>query len=68
MQNAIESYVAEPKTTLGRFLVASRLITYDQLKHALALQRQVAGRLGEILVEMGMISESSLLQVLEAAG
>lgn len=38
---------------LGELLLNSRHITYEQLKHALALQQSTGRRLGEVLVEAG---------------
>jgi len=53
---------------LGELLVYRyQLITKDQREEALARQRNVdrGRRLGEILVDMGAVTESELRQVLE---
>lgn len=54
------------KKKLGEVLVASRLITQDQLDRALELQRHSPLPLGQILVRAGMVQEELLLQSLAA--
>jgi hypothetical protein len=55
-----------PVPTLGELLVEKyRLITVRQLEEALAKQGKDGGRLGDILVEMGLVSQSHLEAVLE---
>lgn len=55
-----------PVPTLGELLVQKyRLITAPQLEEALEKQREGGGRLGDILVEMGLVSQSHLEAVLE---
>ncbi len=49
---------------LGELLVARGLLTPADLQRALALQAQLGGRLGQILVRLGALSEDSLLPVL----
>jgi CheY-like chemotaxis protein len=45
---------------LGDLLVASLLITEEQLAHAVRAQRRSSRRLGQILVEEGVLSEDDL--------
>ena len=49
---------------LGDLLVERRHITREQLNRALERQKQDARPLGAVLVEMGLVDESSLVQVL----
>lgn len=62
--------VAEPSrsapVTLGQRLVGAEVITPEQLDIALAEGSQKGLRLGEVLVEMGMAQEESILPFIEA--
>jgi twitching motility protein PilT len=60
--------MSHPLPLLGRIAVHLKLISVDQLAQATRLQGQAAGgkRLGEILVEQGMLSPAQLEQVLRA--
>jgi type IV pilus assembly protein PilB len=49
---------------LGQLLIASNIISEDQLKEALALQRREGGRLGTNLVKLGHITEEKLVTFL----
>src|ERR1039458_4426097 len=49
---------------LGEKLVSSNLITEAQLDQALEMQRDAGGRLGEVLVSLGALSEQSLANAL----
>jgi type IV pilus assembly protein PilB len=49
---------------LGAMLVSSGLITEDQLKNALAAQKNEGGRLGSILVKLGFVQEDKLMTFL----
>jgi type IV pilus assembly protein PilB len=49
---------------LGQMLIASQVITEEQLKQALALQRREGKRLGTALVKLGYISEEKLVSFL----
>lgn len=51
---------------IGEILVASGLITPEQLDHALAQQAQRGRRLGQILVDQGVISEDDLAWALSS--
>src|SRR4030066_992756 len=49
---------------LGQLLITSNIITEDQLKEALGLQRKEGGRLGTNLVKLGYITEEKLVAFL----
>jgi len=49
---------------LGQLLITSNLITDDQLKEAVSLQRKEGGRLGANLVKLGYITEEKLVAFL----
>src|SRR5262245_17624294 len=53
------------KTTLGQRLVGADVITPQQLDVALAEGSQKGLRLGEVLVEMGMVQEETILPFIE---
>ena len=53
-------------TTLGQQLVGAELITPEQLDQALAAGSQKGLRLGEALVEMGMVQEDAILPFIES--
>ena len=46
---------------LGQLLITSNIISEDQLKEALILQRREGGRLGTNLVKLGYITEEKLV-------
>ena len=52
------------RVRIGDVLVQSGCITTDQLDAALAEQKKVGGLLGETMVNMGMISEETLINTL----
>jgi len=49
---------------LGQLLIAANLITENQLKEALNLQKKEGGRLGSKLVKLGYITEEKLVDFL----
>ena len=53
---------------LGRLLIKSGLIVEEQLDRALALQNRGIRHLGEILIDMGLITERSVVETLRIAG
>ncbi|HEV2427172.1 MAG TPA: GspE/PulE family protein [Acidimicrobiales bacterium] len=55
-----------PVGKLGEQLIGSNLITMEQLDQALEMQRSTGGRLGEVLVSIGALSEQSLAHALAA--
>ncbi len=54
----------EPKETLGGLLVRSKHITAEQLEQALARQQRTQERLGQILIDEGMLPSEQLGPVL----
>lgn len=53
------------KKRLGDILLESGLVTADQLKEALATQKELGKKLGEVLIEKGYITQKSIIEVLE---
>ncbi|WP_426449721.1 GspE/PulE family protein [Paenibacillus sp. S-38] len=53
------------KKRLGDLLVESGIISEDQLKEALAEQRNTKQKLGDLLITQGYITEQQLIEVLE---
>jgi len=51
-------------TRLGQLLTSSKMITEDQLKEAIGLQRKEGGRLGTNLIKLGYITEEKLVSFL----
>ncbi len=51
-------------TRLGQLLTSSKMITEDQLKEAIGLQRREGGRLGTNLIKLGYITEEKLVSFL----
>ncbi len=51
-------------TKLGQMLLSFQVVTEEQLKQALALQRREGMRLGSALIHLGYISEADLLNFL----
>ncbi len=49
---------------LGDILMEQELITMDQLKHALEIQKHDGGRLGSLLVSMGFVSDEQISEAL----
>jgi hypothetical protein len=52
------------RTRLGEILLREKRITSSQLEHALELQRQQGGKLGEILVGLGWLDKETLDEAL----
>lgn len=52
------------KRRLGDIFVERGLIDQSQLEEALAVQREAGGKLGEILVELGMVTRVALAGVI----
>lgn len=55
-----------PRMRLGELLVQAGVITEEQLKTALQLQKRSGQRLGEVLVREGIVSQAQLGAVLES--
>jgi type IV pilus assembly protein PilB len=56
----------ERSRQLGQMLVERRAVTADQLAHAVGKQRTSGRRVGETLVEMGVLSRGTLAEALAA--
>ncbi len=56
------SYASMPRQRLGEVLIAYRLLTRQQLDRALEIQRQDFQPLGQILRQLGYLTEERLLQ------
>jgi bacteriophage N4 adsorption protein B len=54
----------EHRRRLGDLLLENRLLNVTQLREALAIQQQEGRKLGEVLTQLGYISEEDLLTVL----
>jgi hypothetical protein len=54
----------DPKEYLGQLLIHYGKLDEVQLKTALEIQRESGGRLGEILVSTGVLSQEDVLQIL----
>jgi type IV pilus assembly protein PilB len=53
------------KLRLGDLLVEYSIITEEQLKQALHMQKETGGKIGEILIDMGVVDKKSINEVLE---
>src|SRR2546430_7278330 len=49
---------------LGELLTKASLITQDQLKEALKLQKDTGGKLGETLIKLGFVAEEDITECL----
>jgi type IV pilus assembly protein PilB len=49
---------------LGELLTKASLITQDQLKEALRLQKETGGKLGETLIKLGFVAEEDITECL----
>jgi type IV pilus assembly protein PilB len=49
---------------LGELLVRANLITPEQLKEALELQKKEGGRIGSKLVKLGFVTEDNIVSFL----
>jgi type IV pilus assembly protein PilB len=56
--------IDRPNRRLGDLLVQRRLVTAAQVEEALVLQRESGRRLGEVLVDMGVLGERGLVETL----
>ena len=55
----------DPKEYLGQLLIHYGKLDEPKLKAALQIQRKVGGRLGEILVSTGVLSQADVLEILK---
>lgn len=49
---------------LGDVLISEGIITHTQLKEAISIQEEKGGKLGEVLVDLGYVSEEQIVMVL----
>jgi hypothetical protein len=56
----LDSQLAEPEVLAGELAVAAGLMTTGDVEHLLEMQLDSRERVGEVLVEMGAISEEEL--------
>ncbi len=49
---------------LGEILIQQGIITEDQLKEAIASQKQTKGRIGEVLIKQGVVTEDDIVVAL----
>ncbi|MDD5044992.1 MAG: ATPase, T2SS/T4P/T4SS family [Candidatus Omnitrophica bacterium] len=49
---------------LGELLIRANVVTPEQLDKAIAVQKQEGGRIGEILIKLGMIKEEDMVATL----
>jgi len=57
-------YFKRMAVKLGQLLIASSIISEDQLKQALTVQKKDGGRLGTNLIKLGFVDEDSLVSFL----
>lgn len=55
---------SSPRLLLGELLVSRGTVAIDQVREAQAVQRQKGGRLGEVLIALGYLSEETLCEAL----
>ena len=51
---------------LGELLVEMSLVTKDQLQHSLEVQKDKGGLIGQVLVDLGYVSEEAIAQAITA--
>ena len=56
----------KPRRRLGEILVGAGVLTEEELKSAVLLQKESGVRLGSILVSQGLVDEDVMLSALEA--
>ena len=61
----VSSSSNDPQEFLGQFLLRHRLITEDQLRSAMDLQKKVGKLLGRVLLDEGAINEGDLTRLLK---
>ena len=61
----VSSSSNDPQEFLGQFLLRHRLITEDQLRSAMDLQKKVGKLLGRVLLDDGAIKEEDLSRLLK---
>src|SRR4029077_7517456 len=61
---ATPSPLSTMSVRLGELLTKASLITQDQLKEALRVQKETSGKLGETLIKLGFVSEEDITECL----
>ena len=61
-----EGQLRQFKRKLGDLLLENRLLSLAHLQHAMEVQKQSGGRLGDVLMRLGYVSEEELMPVLGA--
>lgn len=56
----------QERKRLGEILVAGKLITQEQLDHALSIQKQLGMRLGETLIYQQLVTEDDILRTMQS--
>ncbi len=56
--------MAAPRVLLGEMLVEAQIVSRQQLEEVLNLQKTDGRRLGTLLVEMGLVTETQVTQIL----
>jgi adsorption protein B len=63
LERALHEYGVSGRGLLGEFLVQEDYVTLEELQRALEIQKTDVPRLGEVLVEKGVLSREALEQV-----
>ncbi len=61
----MRSFSFSNKLKLGDLLISYGVITEEQLKEALELQKSMGGKIGEILIQAGFVTKQNINEVLE---
>jgi len=61
----LRSFSFSNKLKLGDLLISYGVITEEQLKEALELQKSMGGKIGEILIQAGFVTKQNINEVLE---
>lgn len=61
----MRSFSFSNKLKLGDLLISYGVITEEQLKEALELQRSMGGKIGEALIQAGFVTKQNINEVLE---
>lgn len=64
LETTIDKWVHEPRRQIGAILLEDGVITADELIDALQVQKESGQRLGEILMQKGLVDEHQLAEVL----
>jgi len=56
----------QERKRLGEILIAGRVISPTQLEEALAMQKSLGLRLGEVLIKQGLVTEEDILRTMQS--